>query len=88
MSIAREIGSNVRDLKGHCAAKRILVVLVQNPYDEARQMLVRTKDRNAVSSFRPVLVLNKPQTANKKHSSRAVSSPIDRAAMEFTTLAG
>jgi hypothetical protein len=87
VSIAREIGSCGRDLKGHCAAKQIPMVLVKNAYNEARQAFIRIKDRNAVLSFRPVRVLNKPQGANQKPPNRAVSSPISCTDMEFTTRA-
>ncbi len=76
-SIAREIGNSARDLKGHCAAKHIPMVLVKNAYHETRQAFVRIKDRGAVLSFRPVRVLNKPQAANQKPPNRAVSSPIN-----------
>ena len=86
-SIAREIGNSARELKGHCAAKHFPMVLVKNAYHETRQAFVRIKDRGAVLSFRPVLVLNKPQAANQKPPNRAVSSPINGTAMEFTTRA-
>jgi TniQ len=86
-SIAREIGNSARDVKGYCAAKHIPMVLVKNAYHETRQAFVRIKDRGAVLSFRPVRMLNRPKAANQKRPNRAVSSPINRTAMEFTTRA-
>jgi hypothetical protein len=65
-SIAPEIGNNARNLKGHCAAKHIPMVLVKNAYHETRQAFIRIKDRGAVLSFRPVRVLNKPLAANQE----------------------
>ena len=82
-SIAREIGSRARGLMGHSAAKQIPMVFVKYAYNESKQAFVRLKDRNAVC-FRPVRVLNKPKAANQKRPNRAVSSPINRTAMEFT----
>ena len=72
VSIAREIGSCVRALMRYCAAKQIPTVLVKYAYNEARQAFIRIKDRNAVLSFRPVRVLNKPQAANQKPPNRTV----------------
>src|ERR1019366_5447708 len=72
VSIAREIGSCVRALMRYCAAKQIPTVLLKYAYNEARQAFIRIKDRNAVLSFRPVRVLNKPQAANQKPPNRTV----------------
>lgn len=64
-SIARETGNSAKDLKGHCAAKHIPMILVKNAYCETRQAFVPIRDRNAVLSFRPVHAFNKPQAANR-----------------------
>jgi hypothetical protein len=73
LSIAREIGSSVGDLKEHCTAKQIPMVLVKNPYNEARQAFVRLRDRYAALSFRPVRVSNKPRRANRTRPNRVVT---------------
>jgi TniQ len=83
-SIAREIGSRAPSLMGHCVAKQIPMVFVKYAYNKSKQAFVRLKDRNAALSFRPVRVLNKPKAANQERPNRAVSSPINRTAMEFT----
>jgi hypothetical protein len=64
----------------HCAAKHIPMVVVKYQCEKVKQAFVRIRDRNAVLSFRPVRVLNKPQTANQETPNRAVSSPINRTA--------
>ena len=77
-SIARETGNGVKDLKGHCAAKHISMILVKNAYCETRQVFVPIKDRNALLSFRPAHVFNKPQAANRNRPNRQVLSLTDR----------
>src|ERR1022692_306087 len=74
----RETGNGAKDLKGHCAAKHIAMILVKNAYCETRQVFVPIKDRNALLSFRPAHVFNKPQAANRNRPNRQVLSLTDR----------
>lgn len=62
LSIAREMGRISRTLMRHCARKHIPILMVKHPHKETKHAFVRLKNRNAVLSYRPVRLWNKPQS--------------------------
>jgi hypothetical protein len=62
LSIAREMGRISRTLMRHCATKHIPILIVKHPNKETKHAFVRIKDRNAVLSYQPVRVWNKPRS--------------------------
>ena len=63
LSIAREMGRISRTLMRHCARKHIPILMVKHPSKETMHAFVRIKDRNAVLSYRPRCLWNKPQSS-------------------------
>jgi hypothetical protein len=63
LSIAREMGRISRTLMRHCTRKHIPILTVKHPSKETMHAFVRIKDRNAVLSYRPRCLWNKPQSS-------------------------